>query len=351
MKVLITGGAGYVGSTLAHQLSRYGHTVICLDNLSRKGSEIHALSLAKAGISLIRGDIRNPSDFPYHEKFDTIIECAAEPSVLAGYTSSPKYLLDTNLQGTVHTLEFAREKHCHFILLSTSRVYSVQSLNEITFNPIEQGHLTPTPIQTIQGVSPYGISNTFPTLGIKSLYGASKLCSEILAQEYAAAYNIPVTINRCGVLAGPGQLGKIDQGVFSFWMWRHLKNLPLSYIGYGGLGLQTRDLLDARDLSSLLLEQIKNPNFWNGWQGNVGGGPSHQLSLQETTQLCQEITGNQVRVSQVSENRPMDIPWYVTDNSLLFTKTNWRPTRSPKTILEDTFLWLKNHEDALATLA
>lgn len=346
MKILITGGCGFIGSSLAKALSTQ-HEIIVLDNFYRKGSQFHKQSLKKLGIEIIEGDIRNPKDFP-HTKVDTVIACASEPAVLTGHQAdSPAFLLETNLNGTVNTLEHCRKNQAHLLFLSTSRVYSIPKLNKIKIK--ETGtRFVYLPPQKQKGVNKNGINSRFPTQpGIKSFYGASKLCAEIIAQEYSHTYNIPLTINRLGVVTGPGQLARPDQGIFAFWLWKHLLNQPLSYIGYGGTGLQTRDLLDIDDLNNLLEEQISDPEKWNQWLSNVGGGLENSLSLQETTTLAREITGNAPEIKKDPETRPMDIPWYITDNSRLTSKTNWEPKTSKEETLRKTGEWLQENQKEL----
>ena len=123
-------------------------------------------------------------------------------------------------------------------------------------------------------------------------------------------------INRCGVIAGPWQMGKVDQGVFSWWLLSHLFGRPLSYIGYGGSGKQVRDLLHVDDLVDLVDEQLGDPERWSGVTANVGGGRECSLSLLETTELCRELTGSEVADRRrVPETRPGDVPVYLSDCS------------------------------------
>ena len=139
--------------------------------------------------------------------------------------------------------------------------------------------------------------------GARTLYGATKLAAEHLIEEYADAFGLRAVTNRCGVIAGPWQMGKVDQGVFSWWLLSHLFGRPLSYIGYGGSGKQVRDLLHVDDLSTWSTEQLGDPERWSGRHANVGGGREGSLSLLETTALCRELTGNEVPIGGEAENR------------------------------------------------
>src|SRR6202012_3812354 len=126
------------------------------------------------------------------------------------------------------------------------------------------------------------------------LYGPTKLAAEMLVAEYQASGDVAAVVDRCGVIAGPWQMGKVDQGVFTHWMLAHRLSRPLRYIGFGGSGKQVRDLLHVAHLIELIDEQLIDPDRWDGITVNVGGGRDGSLSLRETTALCAEITGSEV---------------------------------------------------------
>ncbi|HEY9246818.1 MAG TPA: NAD-dependent epimerase/dehydratase family protein, partial [Candidatus Methanoperedens sp.] len=244
MKILITGGAGFVGSNLAIEFAKNkkDYTIIALDNLRRRGSELNIPRLKEYGIQFIHGDIRNREDFEGIGDADLVIECSAEPSVLAGYDSSPDYLLNTNLLGTINCLEYARKCRADVVFLSTSRVYPVKTINSLGY--IERKtRFELAGEHEIPGVSSRGYSEDFPLSGSRTLYGTTKLASELILQEYIEMYGLRGVINRCGVLTGSWQMGKIDQGVVVLWAAKHHYGQPLSYIGYGGKGKQVRDIL------------------------------------------------------------------------------------------------------------
>jgi CDP-paratose 2-epimerase len=143
-------------------------------------------------------------------------------------------------------------------------------------------------------------------------------------------------------------MGKVDQGVFTFWMLSHHFGRPLQYIGFGGAGRQVRDLLHVEDLLDLLDEQLQNPDRWDGTTVNVGGGRDCSLSLREATSLCVEITGNTVKISGEPQNRPGDVPLYISDCRALQTLTDWRPRRDSRAVLADIHAWICAHERELA---
>lgn len=347
MRVLITGGAGFVGGNLAVSLAeRHPEwAVVALDNLMRRGSELNLTRLREAGVEFVHGDVREPSDIAAAGEFEAMVECSAEPSVLAGFADT-SYSVQTNLLGAFNCLERVRQEGAFLVFLSTSRVYPVAPQLELQLEETETRFELATE-QPVGGAGPAGISESFPMSGARTLYGATKLSAEHLIEEYADAFGLRAVTNRCGVIAGPWQMGKVDQGVFSFWLLSHLFERPLSYIGYDGSGKQVRDLLHVADLIDLIDEQLGDPERWSGVTANVGGGRECSLSLLETTELCCELTGKQVPIGAEPENRPGDVPVYLSDCARLHSLTSWRPRRSPRDVLADLLAWSAEHEDEL----
>jgi len=347
--ILITGGAGFVGSNLALLFKKkYPELqIICLDNLKRRGSELNLKRLKRGMVEFVHGDIRNREDLAFEGiEVDTIIECSAEPSVLAGYTSSTDYLLNSNLVGTINCLQLARAKRADFIFISTSRVYPVEKLNDLH---CEEGpsRFTLMENQPYPGASAGGIDASFPLDGYRSLYGATKLASELLIHEYIHMFGLRAVINRCGVITGPWQMGKVDQGVVVLWMLRHYFKKDLSYIGFGGEGKQVRDLLHIDDLFKLIDIELNDMEKFNNQVYNAGGGVDVSLSLLEATRLCQDITGNQIRIDNVVENRPDDIKVYITDNAKVTEETGWQPRVGVEETMKDIFDWIRENEEEI----
>lgn len=343
--ILITGGAGFVGSRLAFALREAfpDARITCLDNLYRKGSEFNIPRLEAGGIRFRRGDVRDPDTFA-GLSFDLMVECSAEPSVLAGQDGSPDYLFQTNLVGAYNCLEACRRLGAGMLFLSTSRVYPIAPLEahpwreEETRFAWEDGG---------QGISSAGVTEDFPLRGARSLYGFTKLAGEQLVEEYRETYGLKAVVDRCGVIAGPWQFGKIDQGVVALWVIAHHFGRPLSYIGYSGTGKQVRDMLHVDDLADLVVEQVRGFGTWDGWCGNVAGGLERSASLQELTAICQEVTGKRLAIGSVAENRPSDLRIFLADCAQLFRRTSWRPRRSVRQIVEDTYAWVRANEAAL----
>lgn len=343
--ILITGGAGFVGSNLAIKIKRsYPHTkVICLDNLKRRGSELNVPRLKQAGVEFVHGDIRNSEDFEEIIAVNLIIECSAEPSVLAGLNSSPAYLINTNLLGTINCLEFARRQSAHFMFISTSRVYPIEPLNALLFDEEETRYSLASSQQT-PGASDQGISEEFPLNGARSLYGATKLGSELMLEEYIYNFGLKGVINRCGVITGPWQMGKVDQGVFVLWVARHIFGGKLSYIGYGGTGKQVRDFIHIDDLFEIIDIQLNNFDTFNGGTFNIGGGVTNSLSLLELTALCQKVTGNTIDITSVNNNRPADLKSFVMDYGKISKITGWKPKKNAQNTIEDIAKWIEDNK-------
>jgi len=347
-RVLVTGGAGFVGASLclALRAARPDVAVVALDSLRRRGSELNLPRLKAAGVEFVHGDVRSPGDLLALDPITAIVECSAEPSVLAGMGGGADYVVQTNLVGAYNCLELARRDGAQFIFLSTSRVYPLAGLNRLALREGET-RLELEPRQALPGASEHGIAEDFPLTGARTLYGATKLSAELLVAEYGDAFGVPAVVDRCGVIAGPWQMGKVDQGVFTHWLLSHHTGRPLTYIGYGGTGKQVRDVLHIDDLCDLILEQLDDPAAWDGETLNVGGGVEGSLSLAETTALCRELTGREVEIAPVAENRPGDVPHYASDSRRLFARTAWRPRRGPRTVLEDTYNWIRENERAV----
>lgn len=351
MRVLVTGGAGFIGSNVAVGLA-HKHAdweIMALDNLNRRGSELNLARLRRAGVAFFHGDIRIPSDLARVEArgLDAIIECSAEPSATAGVHGSPDYLVQSNLVGAYHCLELARRTGAYVVFLSTSRVYPVAALGRLALREAET-RFELVAGQLLPGVSEAGIGEDFPLSGSRTLYGTTKLGAEMLLEEYRATYGLRAVINRCGVVAGPWQLGKVDQGVFTYWMLAHYFLMPLAYIGFGGSGKQVRDLLHVDDLLVLIDEQVCEPDRWDGITVNVGGGRQCSLSLLEATNECAALTGNRISVASSPAPRPGDVPVYISDCTRLHGLTAWRPRHGPREILADILAWLRANESVVA---
>lgn len=350
MRVFIAGICGFVGASLARwfHAAVEGAGISGIDNLSRPGSELNRGSLVAEGIELRHGDVRLASDLEGLPAVDWIIDAAANPSVLAGVDgkSSSRQLVEHNLFGTINLLEYAKRCGAGFLLISTSRVYSIPALCALPMR--EEGNAFALDMsKTLRaGVSPRGIAEAFSTEAPVSLYGAAKLASEALALEYGSTFDFPVWVDRCGVLAGAGQFGLASQGIFSYWMHAHRARRELRYTGFGGRGLQVRDAFHPHDLGRLLLIQM-NAGVRGGERiYNAGGGAENAMSLAQLTAECDRRFGPHAVVEDGSERR-FDLPWVVMDSSRARARFGWAIERPLGSILDEIAEHARAHPEWL----
>jgi CDP-paratose 2-epimerase len=351
MKIVVTGGAGFVGSTLCLKLkAKYpSYEIVAFDNLKRRGSELNLADFQKQGIPFFHGDIRNNEDLLSLANFDVLVEASAEPSVTAGLDSDPTYVINNNLYGSINCFNACLKNKAKLIFLSTSRVYPINWIEDANFSE-QETRFSFDKNQKTKGISPKGISEELSLEGARSFYGTTKLASELFIQEYAAFYGLKAAVTRFGVIAGPRQMGKTDQGVVTLWMAKHFWNQSLKYIGYGGTGKQVRDILHVDDLVDLIDMQIHQMEKFNGKIYNVGGGLVNSASLLEMTAICQKITGNKITIGSETQTRPADLRMYITDNSLIAKEIGWKPKKSVETIFKDIYNWIKDNEKQLETI-
>ena len=350
MKILITGICGFVGSRLATGLtdSLAGAEIAGIDNLMRPGSEGNRARLRARGIRILHGDLRMWSDVEAAPPCHWVIDAAANPSLLAGVDgrSSPRQLAEHNLAGTLNVLEYCRENKAGLIVLSTSRVYSVRALESLPVRERGQAFELDTSCSLPEGLTQSGIGSRFSVQPPISLYGATKLASEIMALEYGAAFGFPVWINRCGVLAGAGQLGTAEQGIFSYWLHAHASRRPLRFIGFGGRGFQVRDAFHPDDLAALIAIQMQRTPPEDAVY-NVGGGPDNTMSLAQLTDWCNQRFGHH-EPSPDLRPRPYDAPWIVMDSRRALADFGWSPRRTLHSILEEIAGHIGDHPGWLA---
>jgi len=329
---LITGGCGFIGSNIAIFLKNKINklTIHSLDNLSRNSSKINLDRLRKNKIKNFNINISNKSKINSLIKYDFIIDCCAEAAVEASKLETERVFF-TNLVGTFNILEKAKKDKSKIIFLSTSRVYSIKEILSKAKNINKKKYN-------------FKINENFSKKSPISLYGFTKLSSEKLIEEYSFSNNIKFIINRFGVVSGPWQFGKQDQGFISLWLWRFINKKKLNYIGFGGLGNQVRDVIHVHDVSELILQQIKKIKKINNKIFNVGGGLKNTISLKELTAKSRKITNNNVNVGRIKKTSNYDIPYYVTDNKKIYSFYQWRVKRDIDTIIKETFEVLVKHK-------
>ncbi|MEW4490077.1 NAD-dependent epimerase/dehydratase family protein [Thalassoglobus sp. JC818] len=351
MKTLITGVCGFVGSRLAEWIrqERSDWTVIGIDNLSRAGAETNRTRIQSLGVEFVHGDIRDRNDLELIPDVEAVIDASAMPSVLAGTDGggASLQLMQHNLIGTLNLLEFCRSRSAKFNMISTSRVYAIKPLAGLPLTKQDEAYLPNFDEIKTAGLSELGVSEEFSTEAPVSLYGASKLASEVLAKEYAETFDFPVWINRCGVMAGAGQFGHPGQGIFAFWIHSHQQRQPLKYIGFDGTGAQVRDMLHPFDLARLVVKQFESDGDRDRpMLVNVSGGVESALSLAQLTQWCDQRFGEHF-VGTDPNPRPFDLPWVVLDNSLAKKTWDWSPEWTREDILTEIADFAETRNDWL----
>ncbi len=347
MRILVAGACGFVGSTLAHAWveAGAGHALLGIDSLARPGSEVNRLALRERGVDVRHADLRLASDLEGLPDVDAVVDAAASPSVLGGVDGSvsSRQLVEHNLLGTVNLLELCRRRRAAFVLLSTSRVYSIRPLAALPTR-VRSGAFEPDPAAAPlpAGLSPEGIAEGFPTAPPVSLYGSTKLAAEQLALEYGEAYDFPVWVDRCGVLAGAGQFGRPDQGIFAYWVNGWLRRRPLAYLGFDGCGHQVRDCLHPADLAPLVERQLGSSDRSKPRVVNVAGGRPSAMSLRQLSDWCRERFFDH-EVAADGRARPFDLPWIVLDASLAGQTWGWSPRRTTAEILEEIARHAESH--------
>ena len=266
-------------------------------------------------------------------KFDLIIDCCAEPAIEASKYDADR-VFNTNLLGTFNILKKCLKDKTNIIFLSSSRVYSIQKLRSLVNR---NNLLKPLKLK-------YKINENFTTSSASSLYGFTKLASEKLIREMFYKTNLKFIINRFGVIAGPWQFGKQDQGFVPLWVAKHFLKKKLSYIGFGGRGYQVRDILHISDVCEIILIQIKKFKKINNKIFNIGGEIKNSISLKDLTVRCEKLTKNKIQFKSILRTSPYDIPYYVSDNSKLRKFYKWKPSRNIDKILKDIYYWLSNNK-------
>ena len=328
MKILITGGCGFIGSNLSIFLKEKIKNVkiTSVDNLSRKGSRLNHKRLSQKKIKNFKSDIGKSNKLTRFPKFDLIIHCAAEPAIEASRKKVDE-VFNSNLIGTFNVLKKCAKDKSNIIYLSSSRVYAMKNLFKLKKNG--------------------SVREDFNVENSKSIYGFTKLSSELLIKEYSYLHNIKYIINRVALVSGPWQFGKQDQGFVSLWVWRHLNRLKLSYIGFGGTGRQVRDVLHIQDLCELILLQIQKFKKINNKLMNVGGGKRNSLTLIQLTGLSNHVTKNKIKISSVKKTSPYDVPYFVTNTDYVTKLYKWKPKRNLKKIVADLYFWMKPNISSL----
>ena len=325
--ILITGGCGFVGTNLAIYLQKKlkNFSIYSVDNLKKKYSKFNLDILKKKKIKNFKIDISSSKFLKLKKKFNFIIDCSADPAV-ENSKENTQSVFNNNLKTTLNILEKTRKDKSNIIFISSSRVY-----------PIMESY------KKFRSKFSSNFDENTNTNGVKSIYGFTKYASELLIKEYSYIFNIKFIINRFGIITGPLQFGKVEQGLVSLWLWRHLNNLKLNYIGFGGKGSQIRDILYIDDFSLLIKKQILGFEKKNNKLFCIGGGKKNSLTLGQLTEKCQEITSNYLKIGFYKKTSKYDIPIFISSNKQIKKNYNWSPKTNIDEILKYNLSWMKKN--------
>ena len=331
MKVIVTGGCGFIGSNICEFLKNLSFEVVSIDNLSKIYSRLNLKRLSNLNIKNYNIDVSDKNKFiKLNYKSDIIIDCCADPAVECSRTDILKNI-NNNLITTYNILEKAKKDNSKLIFISTSRIYPIKDSRQ-KFNTFLKK----------KNINFFNEDSNI--IGPKTIYGFSKLASEMLIKEYNYAFNIDYLINRCGLITGPWQFGKVEQGLVSLWLWKHLnKDNNLYYKGYNGSGNQIRDILFINDLCELVYLQIKKFKKIKNQTFCVGGGIKNSVNLNQLTKICEQITKNKLKIKHDLYTSIYDIPFYITSLDKVKKYYNWRPKTDLKIGLYAILEWMNKN--------
>ncbi len=315
---LITGGAGFIGSNVAHRLATEGCRVRILDNLSRSGVGSNLAWLGHSHGNLIdfqMGDVRDPACVRRAMRgVDRVFHFAAQVAVTTSL-ENPSEDISVNVNGTFNVLEEARAtaRPPAVVFTSTNKVYG--GLDHVELEEREGRY---EPLRSDLRAS--GIGEDQP-LQFRTPYGCSKGAADQYVLDWSRSYGIPAVVMRMSCIYGPRQFGTEDQGWVAHFLIRALTGLSLTVYGDGN---QVRDLLFIDDLVDAMTTVSRQAELLAGRALNIGGGPVNAVSLNQVIDLIQELCGHRPAVRR-SPWRSGDQRYYVTDHSTLTDLLGWRP--------------------------
>lgn len=315
IKILVTGGMGFIGTNICLEALERGYEVVALDNLSRSGSETNAEMLNSLGVGFLQADITCCKLDSYMEGVDCVIHLAGQVGVQTSI-DNPSFDFSVNAYGTFKVLEAARKSKSAVIFASTNKVYS-ESVNDVPIKESETRYFWDK-----------GIDESFRTDGKHHTpYGLSKLTGDMYCQEYFTSFGVKTVVNRMSCIYGEFQNGAEEQGWVDHFIRSNLFNDGLVNI-YGD-GKQLRDVLWGRDVAKLYLNEFENIDLIAGEVFNVGGGINNTMSLIECMGYIEGYSGIPFKKS-FKEWRQADQKVYTSDISKVSSKLGWRPLVSPQ---------------------
>lgn len=336
MKILITGGAGFIGCNSAAHFLQQGHTVVIFDNLSRKGGPANLAWLqAEFGerLRFIQGDIREYEALATAVSgSDVVLHLASQVAVTTS-VQNPREDFEINALGTFNVLEAVRHHAptAAALYASTNKVYGGMEAARVELQANRYGYAE----------YPHGIPESYP-LDFHSPYGCSKGAGDQYTLDYARIYGLRTLVFRQSCIYGRRQFGVEDQGWVAHFVIATVMNRPISIYGDGR---QVRDLLHVSDLIRAYEHGIEKIEELKGQAFNIGGGPDNTLSIwSEFGLLLAELSGHEIPV-QWGDWRPGDQRVFIADIRKAVERLGWQPTISPAAGIRDLYAWVAANPD------
>lgn len=326
--ILITGGAGFIGTNTALYFAKKGYTITIFDNLSRKGTQENLRYLQNniANLAFIHGDIRDAKAVQKVVVRQNIIFHFAAQVAVTTSVVHPREDFEINAGGTINVLEAMRQRNSQALLIysSTNKVYGA----------LEHFH---------RDEKPFGVDETTP-LDFHSPYGCSKGSADQYIRDYHRLYGLNTVVFRQSCIYGSHQFGVEDQGWLAWFLIATIFHIPLTIYGNGK---QVRDLLSVDDLLIAYEKAIDQIKITSGQIYNIGGGRDNAISIWlECGPLIKTITGLIPKVTYKKE-RPGDQPYFIADIRKAKRDFGWAPTISYKKGIRLLYFWLKEHAEII----
>lgn len=341
MKILVTGGAGFIGTNVCLQGAQRGHEMIAFDNFVRPLTEENITVLKNAGVRIVRADIRNVEDFQKFGEVDAIIHLAGQCGIPYAQIN-PLYDFEVNARGTINVLEYSRTHGKIPVAFASSNKSYTNITNDLPTMETDtryewdfDQHVSTYPSEMFLAYSSHGIKENLPMDAYgkyaRSLYGTSKVAGDLYCQEYYQAFGVPTVVNRMSCIYGYFQKGVEDQA----WVDWFLRQIEFGdgKINIFGTGKQVRDMLFGTDCADLYLDEIENIDKVKGKAYNIGGGVANTMSLLEAIAYIEKITGKKAHLN-FTDKRHGDQDIWISDISKIKADLGWEPKVSPKEGIE-----------------
>ena len=340
MRVLITGGAGFIGCNAAVNFLRSGDEVIVFDNLSRAGTADNLEWVRSQGdVTFVKGDIRDAremTDAIAAQPLDAVIHLAAQVAVTTSVVD-PRTDFEINALGTLNVLEAVRAAECDPLVVfsSTNKVYG--GMEELEY--VVKGD------RWTCDISAEGVPESRP-LDFHSPYGCSKGAADQYVRDYARIYDLRTVVLRQSCIYGNRQFGIEEQGWIAWFTLAALMGRPITVYGDGK---QVRDVLEVSDLVRMYRLCIENADKVSGEIFNVGGGPDKTLSIARSLDLLEQKLGLTINRS-FEDWRPGDQPVFVSCNQKAFEVLGWKPEVDVDQGLDTLVEWIKPNLERITRL-